>query len=99
MPAAGFAFLPLLLALLAFLAAIAIASNRIRLAKRLLEVTAVLGGFTAVWVGLLAVAARAWLAVAARPPAGDAGQHSQPVEQWPHQSGTTARARSSSWPG
>jgi hypothetical protein len=77
MLAAGFAFLPLLLALLAFLATIAIASNRIRLAKRLLEVTAVLGGFTAVWVGPLAVAARAWLAVAARPPAGDTGQHSQ----------------------
>jgi hypothetical protein len=59
----------LLLGVAAFAAATAIAGGRVRLAKRLLAATAVLGAVPAVWVGLLAAAALAWLQVATRAPA------------------------------
>jgi hypothetical protein len=58
--------LELLAASVALSAAVAIAAGRVRLAKRLLEIAAVLGCFPAVWVGLLAAGARGWLALAAR---------------------------------
>jgi hypothetical protein len=57
----------LLAASVAVAAVVAMAAGHVRLAKRLLEIAAVLGCFPAVWVGLLAAGARGWLALAARP--------------------------------